>query len=103
MSLTQDCLDSVWVDDLPALETSNSTFTAHYSICNNKAPETMLTVDDYAVHCRTGLAGRVVGHGHQVINDAYLLTLKVLVTESTELGSRHSVREDLLTKWMPMK
>jgi len=63
----------------------------------------MLTVDDYAVHCRTGLAGRVVGYGHQVINDAYLLTLKVLVTEATELGSKHSVREDLLTKWMPMK
>jgi hypothetical protein len=102
MSLTDDCLDSVWVDD-SALETSNPSFTTHYSTCNNKAPETMLTVDDYAVHCRTGLAGKVVGYGHQVINDAYLLTLKVLVTEATEVGSRHCVREDLLAKWMPMK
>lgn len=63
----------------------------------------MLIVNDYAFHPRSGRSGRVIGYGSQMINDSYLPTLKVLVNEQSQIGKRHLVMEDLVSKWMPLK
>jgi hypothetical protein len=63
----------------------------------------MLIVNDYAFHLRTRIVGKVIGYGHKLVNNSYLPTLRVLVSESTRLGKKYLVMEDLVSKWMPIK
>lgn len=59
----------------------------------------MLAIDDYAFNQKTRHVGRVIGYGHQMINDVYMPTLKVLITESSSLRKRSFVEEDLYSTW----
>jgi hypothetical protein len=63
----------------------------------------MLIANDYAFHQRTGMVGKVIGYGHQIVNNSSLRTLKVLVCEQNQLGKKRFVIEDLASRWMPMK
>jgi hypothetical protein len=63
----------------------------------------MMIVNDYACHQKTGLIGKVIGYGHQLVNDTYSLTLKVLVRESNQSGDKYVVMEDIASTWMPIK
>lgn len=63
----------------------------------------MLIINDNACHQRTGMIGRVIGYGHQIVNDAYIPTLKVLVNQPLQSGKAHLIMEDLVSRWMPMK
>jgi hypothetical protein len=63
----------------------------------------MIIVNDYAFHQKTGLIGRVIGYGHQLVNDTYSLTLKVLVRESDREDKKYVVMEDEVSTWEPVK
>jgi hypothetical protein len=62
----------------------------------------MLNIGDYALHKTTGKFGQVVAYGHEMIDSAYLATLKVEVVDDTEMNKRTFV-EDLTSNWMPVK
>jgi hypothetical protein len=62
----------------------------------------MLNIGDYALHKTTGKFGQVVAYGHEMIDSAYLATLKVEVVDDTEMNKRTFV-EDLTNNWMPVK
>jgi hypothetical protein len=63
----------------------------------------MLVVDDYALHQVTGEVGKVIGYGHTLIQNSYLLTLKVLIPSQNQNGKKFSIIEDLASKWMPVQ
>ncbi|MGL5805215.1 MAG: hypothetical protein ACRC2R_23505 [Xenococcaceae cyanobacterium] len=63
----------------------------------------MIIVNDYACHQKTGLIGKVIGYGHQLVNDTYSLTLKVLISDAERLGKKYVVMEDVISTWMPIK
>ena len=63
----------------------------------------MIIVNDYAFHQKTGLIGKVIGYGHQLVNNSYSLTLKVLVREADRLDKKYVVMEDVISTWMPVK
>lgn len=62
----------------------------------------MFNVEDYAVHLVTGCIGKVIGYGHQMIDGAYLPTLKVRVTQGTETTVGSFV-EDIHSAWQELK
>lgn len=63
----------------------------------------MLTPGDYALNQRTGSFGKVIGYGHQILNNVYLTTIKVLVTAKSEVSKKAFVEEDLVSAWLPIK
>jgi hypothetical protein len=63
----------------------------------------MLHIGDYALHQKTGQIGKVFGYGHQLINGAYLTTLKVMIKKSQENGSYSRFIEDLHSTWIKVK
>ncbi len=64
--------------------------------------KTMLNIGDYALHKTTGNFGQVVAYGHEIIDSAYLPTLKVEIVNDTGMRKRTFV-EDLSSQWVPVK
>ncbi len=62
----------------------------------------MLNIGDYALHKTTGKLGQVVAYGHEILDSAYLPTLKVEVISDTEIDQRNFL-EDLYNKWVPVE
>ena len=63
---------------------------------------TILKIGDYALHKTTGKLGQVVAYGHEILDSAYLPTLKVEVVSDTGIDRRTFV-EDLSSKWVPVQ
>jgi hypothetical protein len=59
----------------------------------------MFTIGDYVINQQTGHLGKVIGYGHQIINNVYIVTLKVLVAESANYQKRIYVVEDEISAW----
>lgn len=58
----------------------------------------MIGIEDYVRHKRTNKFGKVLGYGYEIVNEAYLTTLKVeLLAERAIVG----FTEDLYTEWIP--
>ncbi len=57
----------------------------------------IFSVGDSARNAKTGHFGKVVGYGHQMLNDVYQTTLKVLVVDAKGYVSR--IEEDLISAW----
>lgn len=60
----------------------------------------MFSIGEYVLNQKTGHMGRVIGYGHQILNDVYITTVKVLVDYSPALGKRGVVEEDLSSAWV---
>lgn len=60
----------------------------------------MLTVGDCAIHQKTGESGLMIGYGHELVNNAYQTTLKVLVSNQNETNQTSSIKEDLYSEWL---
>lgn len=60
----------------------------------------MLSVGDCAIHQKTGESGVVIGYGHELVNNAYQTTLKVLVSNQNETNQTSSIKEDLYSEWL---
>ncbi|MEC4883993.1 MAG: hypothetical protein SAL70_22080 [Scytonema sp. PMC 1070.18] len=60
----------------------------------------MLTVGDIAIHQKTGELGTVIGYGHELVDNAYQTTLKVLISNQDDSDQTNStVKEDLYSAW----
>ena len=59
----------------------------------------MFGIGDYVIHEKTGHIGKVIGYGHQMVDDVYMPTLKVLVAEASNSRKRGFVAEDLHSTW----
>ena len=59
----------------------------------------MFNVGEFVQNQKTGHLGKVIGYDHQVINNVYTTTLKVLVSQAENTKKRGFVVEDLLTAW----
>ncbi len=59
----------------------------------------MFTIDEYVINQKTGQVGKVVGYGHEIINNVYTVTLKVLVTETVDSAKRICLVEDKISAW----
>jgi hypothetical protein len=64
--------------------------------------KTMLNIGDYALHKATGKFGQVVAYGHEIIDSAYLATLKVEVVDDAQINKKTFV-EDVTSNWMPVQ
>lgn len=60
----------------------------------------MFGIGDCVLHQKTGHIGRVIGYGHEILNDVYTTTLKVLVDYAETTGKRLVVEEDLYSTWV---
>jgi hypothetical protein len=59
----------------------------------------MFTIDEFVKNQETGQLGKVIGYGHQIINNVYTVTLKVIVSETANSGKRVLVVEDEISAW----
>jgi hypothetical protein len=59
----------------------------------------MFNIGDYVLNQKTGHLGKVIGYGHQMINDVYTTTLKVLVANATNSHKKELVVEDVISEW----
>ncbi|MBW4554534.1 MAG: hypothetical protein KME59_01080 [Trichormus sp. ATA11-4-KO1] len=59
----------------------------------------MFTIGDYVLNQQTGHLGKVIGYGHQIINNIQTITLKVLVAETVNSQKRQFVVEDKISAW----
>lgn len=59
----------------------------------------MFSIGDYVLNQKTGHIGKVIGYGHQILNDVYTTTLKVLVADAKNSINRGFVEEDLYSAW----
>lgn len=60
----------------------------------------MFNIDEYVLNQKTGHIGKVVGYGHQILNDVYTTTLKVLVSKAGDPLKHMIVEEDLYSAWI---
>lgn len=60
----------------------------------------MFNIGDYVFNQKTGNLGKVIGYGHQIVDNAYMSTVKVLVDYATSSRKRGIVEEDLFTVWI---
>lgn len=63
----------------------------------------MLRIGDLAVHQQTGEFGKVIGYGHEMLNNVYQTTLKVLITNLKGSDKSSLIKEDLCSAWTQMK
>jgi hypothetical protein len=54
----------------------------------------MISIGDWVQNQRTGRLGKVIGYGHQMLNNVYETTLKVQLD-----GSHSEIAEDLFSAW----
>ena len=59
----------------------------------------MLNIGDYTQHQKTNLLGQVVGYGHEMIEGAYLPTLKVRVIQGAG-KQQGDYFEDVSSAWV---
>ncbi len=59
----------------------------------------MFNIGDYVLNQKTGHLGKVIGYGHQIMNDVYTTTLKVLVHDATNPQKKELVIEDVVSAW----
>ncbi|PPS39643.1 hypothetical protein [Chroococcidiopsis sp. TS-821] len=58
----------------------------------------MFSIGDYVLNQNTGHIGKVVGYGHEIFDNVYTTTLKVLLT--CDRNSEHKgIVEDLISNW----
>ncbi|MBE9053166.1 hypothetical protein IQ243_22625 [Nostocales cyanobacterium LEGE 11386] len=62
----------------------------------------MFNIDEYVLNPQTGQVGKVIGYGHEIINNVYTITLKVLITETDNYSKRLLVLEDRISAWSLM-
>jgi hypothetical protein len=61
----------------------------------------MYSIGDTVVHKTTGSLGQICGYGHWIVNNSYLPTLKVLLTDREGRKQQiQSIVEDLYREWM---
>lgn len=60
----------------------------------------MFNVGDYVFNQKTGNLGKVIGYGHQMVNNAYISIVKLLVDCATDSRRREFIEEDLFTVWI---
>lgn len=60
----------------------------------------MLGIGECVLHQKTGHRGIVIGYGHQILDNSYTTTLKVLVDYAEALGKKEVVEEDLYSAWV---
>ena len=61
----------------------------------------MFSIDERVINQKTGQLGKVIGYEHELINNLYTVTLKVLVAESSNPLKKVSVVEDIISAWKP--
>ncbi|BAY64168.1 hypothetical protein NIES22_42630 [Calothrix brevissima NIES-22] len=61
----------------------------------------MFTLEDNVINQETGQLGKVIGYGHQIVNNVYTVTLKVLVSDNGNSRKRVYVVEDKISAWSP--
>ncbi len=61
----------------------------------------MFTIDERVINEKTGQLGKVIGYGHEIINNVYTVTLKVLIVESVNPLNKLFVVEDIISAWKP--
>ncbi len=61
----------------------------------------MFNIGDYVVNQKTGNLGKVIGYSHQMVDNAYISTVKVLVDRAIDSRRSGFVEEDLFTVWIP--
>jgi len=62
----------------------------------------MFNVGDYVLNQKNGYLGKVIGYGHQLIDNVYTTTLQVLVAENENYPTkRELVIEDIISAWTP--
>ncbi|MBD2168523.1 hypothetical protein H6G04_29520 [Calothrix membranacea FACHB-236] len=59
----------------------------------------MFNIGDYVLNQKTGHLGKVIGYGHQIMNNVYTTTLKVLVDEAKNSQRKEFVVEDVISEW----
>ncbi|MBD2213563.1 hypothetical protein H6G64_19420 [Calothrix sp. FACHB-156] len=59
----------------------------------------MFNIGDYVLNQKTGHLGKVIGYGHQIMNNVYTTTLKVLVDEAKNSQRKELVVEDIISEW----
>jgi len=62
----------------------------------------MFSIEEYVLHQKTRHIGKVIGYGHEILNDVYTPTLKVLVEQAEATGKRGIVEEDLYSAWVKL-
>lgn len=60
----------------------------------------MFSIGEYVLHKKTGRIGKVIGYGHEILNDVYTTTVQVLVDYAEATGKRRIVEEDLYSAWV---
>lgn len=60
----------------------------------------MFSIGEYVVSQKTGNLGKVIGYGHQMVDLAYMSTVKVLVDCAKDSCKRGFVEEDLASRWV---
>lgn len=60
----------------------------------------MFSIGEYVLNQRTRNTGKVIGYGHQMLNEGYTTTLKVLVDYALPSGRRGVVEEDVHYLWV---
>ncbi|MBW4446320.1 MAG: hypothetical protein KME22_16435 [Hassallia sp. WJT32-NPBG1] len=59
----------------------------------------MFNIGDYVLNQKSGCLGKVIGYGHQLIDNVYTTTLQVLVAENENSQKRELVIEDIISAW----
>lgn len=62
----------------------------------------MFNINEYVLNPQTGQVGKVIGYGHEIINNVYTVTLKVLISETAHYPNKLLVLEDLVSAWSVM-
>lgn len=60
----------------------------------------MFSIGEYVFHQKTGHIGKVIGYGHEILNDVYTTTLKVLVDCAEATERERVVEEDSYSAWV---
>ncbi len=61
----------------------------------------MFSIDERVINEKTGQLGKLIGYGHEIINNVYTVTLKVLIAESVNPLNKVFVVEDIISAWKP--
>lgn len=61
----------------------------------------VFSLGEYVLHQKTGHIGKVVGYGHEILNDVYTTTLKVIVDSVGDSRKQGIVEEDLYSARVP--
>jgi hypothetical protein len=60
----------------------------------------MFNIGEYVLNQKTGNIGKVIGYGHQILNNGYITTLKVLLDSALVSDKRNVIEEDLYSAWV---